>query len=454
MGLHRASRRCIIVEPNMRRRIVYIIVAIIVIAALAFAAYWFFFRNQGAPVPAGGTTGSLPSVGTQGGSSASETAGGSTGGTAGTAGTGNTVVGAGNIGVFSPGNAPNTASPFGLISNEPTLAYFDDAQNNVTIVEPSGKIASILNGQPTFLNSTAIQDVISAGFSHDGTKVVVSFGDPTNPQTSIFTVATKSWTPLPGGIISPVWSPVDGRIAYLTENSGGGETLSSLDTANAKAKPVSLATLHLADVTIAWPSSNQIVIADKPSSYESGSVLLFNIAKRTVDQPFGGGAGLDTVWSNNTSSDALVFTAGAAEHGGTLALWNPAVGSMQNLVFLTLPSKCIFNNETGSSSAPAGSASSTLVSTSTAPMPYTAFYCGIPQDQNVLAGQALPDAYDQMALFTTDSFFKVRADNGATQNLYTPPIAVDATNLHVFNNILFMINRYDQKLYALSLGGS
>lgn len=67
--------------------------------------------------------------------------------------------------------------------------------------------------------------------------------------------------------------------------------------------------------------------------------------------------------------------------------------------------------------------------------------------------QPLPDAYGQEALFTEDAFFKVRADTGATRNLFVPTIPIDGTGLRVFNNTLFFVNRYDQKLYALSLGG-
>ncbi len=428
----------------MRRRILYIILVIVVVIIVVALLYWFFFqRNRGlGTAPSNGTAGSLPAVGTQG---APGTSNGAASGSS-----------AGNIGIASAGEVASGTTRFGLISNEPTFAYFVDAKNNVTIVEPDGKIASILNGEPTFLNSIAINNIIAASFSFDGAEVVVNFGDPANPQTSLFDVAAKSWLPLTAGILSPAWSPADERIAYLKTNTDGSETLFTLDASKTNARPVALATLHLADVTLAWPSKNQIVIADKASSYETGSLVVFNIAEKTFAHPLDGAAGLDTIWSNNTSPDALVFTAGAAERGGTLALWNPAIG-LTNLNFLTLPEKCVFNNEVVTSTAAALGASSTAASTAnattTVATPSLAFYCAIPEDQGTLAMQPLPDAYGQEALFTEDAFFKVRADTGATRNLFVPTIPIDGTGLRVFNNTLFFVNRYDQKLYALSLGG-
>ena len=187
------------------RRYLYIILAVVVVLVAGAVVYFIFF-NQAQPVPgATGTPGALPAGGTQNG-------------TVGTLPSGGIAT-----------STPSASAKFGVVSGEPVFAYFVDTQNDVVIVEPDGTIARITDGQPTSLSSSKIDNLITAGFSRDGTRVLVNFGNSANPQTSIFDLAVKAWMPLAVGILSPVWSPNDHRIAYLKANTGGGETLATLD---------------------------------------------------------------------------------------------------------------------------------------------------------------------------------------------------------------------------------
>ncbi len=417
----------------MRRTIIYIIVAIVILAVISTLAFLFFSPKNTAVVTPGGSTGTLPNPGTLPGTNVGNANG-----------SGNLPSGGNN------GIGTGTATKFGITSNEPVLNYFVDAQNNLTIVEPNGKIARITNGEAAFLSSAEIASVISAGFSYDGTKIFVNFGDPANPQTSIFDSATKAWTPLVVGIISPTWSPSDYRLAYLKANADGTESLATLDASRPTAKPVVLFSPNIQDVTIVWPTKNQIVFRDKPSGYVQGSVWSYNPQKQTIAQPVPAGYGLETLWSNATNSVGLAFSGSGGGRGGSLALINPATANSQNLNFLTLPSKCAFNYE------PIPTPSSTPVSTSTktksiAPTTYLALYCATPQNQSGLASGPLPDSYEQMAYFTSDAFYKINTDTGAQETILAPLQSMDATSLKLFTNTLFFVNRYDQKLYAISL---
>ena len=406
----------------MKRSI--IIIAVVIVVIFAGAAFWFFIlRNQSAAPATAGTSaagGALPTAGTQTG------AGGGTG--AGGALPSSTVL-----------SGSGLTTQFGIVSDEPVLDYFIDAQNNTTVVEPDGKIATIANGQATFLSSITIQGMLTAGFSHDGAKILVNFGDPANPQTSIFNLTTKAWTPLALGIISPVWSPSDNRIAYLKQNTDGGESLTTLDVSKTTNKPVVLLTLNMEDLTVAWPNKAQVVLSDKPSAYSQGSIWLFDLQKKTLSQPIPAQYGLAAAWSNTTSTAELSFsTAAFGRSGGTLSLMNPAgAAPTQTLSFLTLPSKCAFNY--------VGVAASSS-------LPYLTLYCAVPGDQSKLSNAKLPDDYDQMALVTADVFYRVNAATGAMDTVFAPTQGVDATDLRVVNHILFFVNRYDQKLYAISLG--
>ncbi len=417
----------------MRRRIIYIIIAVVVIVIAVVVAYWFFFSQQSAPAQSG-SSGTLPEAGLQ---TSSPGAGGASGGIA---------------SYPTGGGTTSSAVSFGVISDEPVLDYFVDAQNNVTVVEPDGKIASVVNSQATFLSSTQIQGLIRAAFSFDGKKILVNFGDPSNPQTSVFDLATKAWTPLAVGIVSPAWSPTDYRIAYLKTDPGGTQTLTTVDAAKASSRPAALLTLHTQDLSLVWPNKDQMVLSDKPSALETGSAWLFTPTKGTLTEPIPPQNGFEAIWSATTSSAALVFGSGAAARGGTLLLWNPVTDALRGLAFLTLPPKCAFHYEVPPAAASTAATSTSTASSTPAATNYLALYCGVPQNTNKFNISTLPDAYLQMGLFTSDSFYKVNTENGSLHVLFSPPQSMDAINLKIINSTLFFVNRYDQKLYALSLG--
>ena len=407
----------------MRSKIILyagIVVAVIVVGALV---WYFVFSGSGGTTTTTqtGQTGTLPSAGNQ-------TGAGTNGGTASGGGASSSA------GTSVTQGLPNGSASFGILSNEPVFDYFVDAQNNVTVVEPNGEIARIANGQPTFLSSNPVQSVLSAGFSYDGSKAFVSFGDPANPQTSIFDIATQAWTPLPVGILSPVWSPVDHRLAYMT-NANGALNVFTLDPTKASNKPVAVTSVTATDLALSWPNKNDLILSDKPSIYADGSIWLYDLTKKTLTNEVYAQFGVESVWSNATTTTGLVLSSLNYGRNGSLALMNSASSSSQPLTLNTLPSKCAFGPQVGTSSP------ATL-----------ALYCAVPANASFLSA-ALPDDYQKMVLFTADDFYKIDLSSGATSNLLTPVGSIDGSDLKVLNKILFFVNRYDNKLYAISLSG-
>lgn len=413
----------------------FLYISLIVIVVLVAAVFFLLQRNQpAAPASPGNTTGSLPQTGTPN----SNNNGGGTAGS-GTA-QGNTTSGSPTVG------GAGTSAKFGVVSNEPVLDYFVDAQNNVVALEPDGKMALVTNGQASDLDSAAVQNLIEGALSHDGKKAFVNYGDPGNPQMSVFDVAGKTWTPLATGMLGPVWSPADYRIAYFMQNKDGTESIMTLDASKATNKPVALITLNIGDAVLSWPSRNQLVIADKPSAYTQGSAWIFDLSKKTLTPEAIGVFGLETGWSNATSTVGLLFESGG--HGGTLSLLNPSTGSTQALSLSTLPSKCLFTLLASASSTSSTSASSTKGQ----PVPalHSALYCAVPQG-GLFANARLPEDYEEMALFTTDAFYSIDLVTGDVNQFFSPTGGFDAQNLKLFNGVLFFTNRYDQKLYAITL---
>lgn len=432
------------------RRVLIVLIIVIAAAALGFGAWWLLSQNQQTQTPPAGTTGSLPEVGTQG----TGTGAGGTG--SGTSGAGSTVIGS-----FTPGSASGTTNggaaaaikSFGVAYAGPTANYFVDARNNIIIVGPDGTITEVTAGASSTLSSTPIANFIGATFSYDGKKVLVSFGDPANPQSSIFDVATKSWTPLPTGIVSPQFAPSDYRIAYLT--NGTTTSLFTLDTVNPKKAATLLLTSYLQDLTLSWIAPTQMVLAGRPGTYEPTNILLFDTAKSTLTPIVYEGMGAESIWtgpSGSTPTLGLVFMKSGS--GYSLRLANATGSALQTMNFLTLPSKCGFSIEPGAlPPAPTSTATSTsnatgkMIVAPTVPM----LYCGIPRDASGFTAAHLPDDYDQMALFTVDDLYRVNIVTGTTTALLADASqSFDIFKPKWFAGSVFFINRYNQELYGLT----
>lgn len=398
------------------KRIILILIIIVVAIIIAVGAYFLFFATKPATTQTG-STGTLPSTGTQ-------TVGTSGGTTAGTAG--NTI-----------------GTNFGVISNNAVLDYSVSAANVVTAIQPDGEVVQVSGGTATTISALQVQNILSASFSYDGKKILVSAGDPTAPQVSVFDVATKVWSPLGTDWQSAVWSPTDYRVAYRKDNANGTETFATVNAASPKTAPTVLVTLHAQDLAIAWPTKNQLALSTRPSGIVDGSALLFNISTSALTPIVSETPGLAAIWDGITAANkapsipfGLQFTAGTAGLGGYLTLIDASGNSLQQIKFLTLPSKCAF-----AAQAATGATSS---------VPY--LFCAVPRDQSDLAYNHLPDDYNQLALFTVDNLYRINLQNGAINTVFDDATqSLDVSDVKLFNNILFFVNRYDNKLYAISL---
>src|SRR5581483_1791430 len=157
-----------------------LLIGLLALLAALVAGFYFLFLAPSTKAPA---TGGSPSA---------------------SAGTAGTLPSAGNqynpaSGAAAAAATPSLAKSLGLIATDPVLNYAVTAGNVVNAIEPDGKIIQVTNGQMTVVSTLALSGIIRADFSYDGMKVLVNFGGPTNPQTSVFDVATKAWTPMPAG---------------------------------------------------------------------------------------------------------------------------------------------------------------------------------------------------------------------------------------------------------------
>ncbi|HUZ92370.1 MAG TPA: hypothetical protein VNG29_00020 [Candidatus Paceibacterota bacterium] len=419
------------------KRFLIIFIGIAAVALLALLGYYFYSKNA-APAASnpGSTTGGLPNPGNQNNPQQSSSPSGIPG---------------------SPVAAPAyTGQKFGVVAQNQVLAYYVDPQNNAFLVQPDGQVFEVANGTASALGSSTIPNLISAGFSHDGEKILGISGNPSDPQISVFTSSTSAWQPLAQGILSPVWSPINYQIAYLAP-ANGAVTLTTIDLSNPKARPVSFITLHAQDLALRWVSANQIILSEKTGAASTGSTWSYDLKKKVLSELVSEQSGLDTAWSGPAAS-GLVFEGSENGIGGRLTLVGASGSPLENLSFLTLPEKCAFDTElVPAASSTEVAASSTAKSGTKIPLAptstlVTSLYCGIPRDAQKLQTSALPDDYLMRSFFTADDLYKVDLASGNTSQIFADQNqTLDTTDLSVANQTLFFVNRIDQRLYAVSL---
>ena len=402
------------------KNFLYILIAIAIIAIIAFIVYQFIPRGSGTLTTGTSQTGSLPSVASGQFPSSSQ------------------PTQAAPVATFNANGANASSSQFGIISNDPALDYFVDAANTVVLIKTDGAIESIANGKTSVIGSSTISNVVSAAFSYDGKKVLETSRVGTTTQASVLDLTSQIWTRLPDGMQSPVWSPTNYQIAYLAPSTSGSETLMTIDEGAAtNTKPFSIIPFNMEDLLLQWPNGNTIAISDRPSAYTTGSIWLLNIPSKTLSSVVYENLGAESLW--DASGSALIFSAGSDNAGGQLVFRN-ASSSEKTLSFSTLPSKCTFN-----SPVTAGIMNPSLT-----------IYCAVPSDQGTFSIARLPDEYDQNIYFTNDDFYSIDSGTGLLTKIFSSSAInqnIDAKNMKVFNNVLFFVDRYDQKLYALSLKG-
>ena len=412
------------------KRYIYIILGIIVIAAIAIAIIFYLKNPSSSSSLFGfGSSGSLPQTGTQGSSTGQQSGVNGSQNTSSTNSTSSNTAAQGRL-----------VQTFGIVADGPILDYFVDAQNTITAIRPDGTVIVVSDGASSTISSTTINNIIAASFSYDGKKILVSSGDSNSPQTNIFTIASKTWTSIPQGLQSPQWSPSTYQIAYLSQSASGMLSLSTIDTSNLKKASTLLLSLHATDLSLQWINKTQFILADKPTSNVVESTWIFDSSKNTVTPIVYETAGVESMWGKvATGTLGLVFE--STGQNSSLKLVTPSGTTYHALTLLTLPSKCAFSTGT----VPAASSSITS----------SYLYCGVPANSDTLSSAQLPDDYNMMSFFTSDTITRVNTLTGEEDILWNDPTQnIDATDLKFFNNALFFVNRYDLKLYALTLTSS
>jgi hypothetical protein len=182
-------------------------------------------------------------------------------------------------------------------------------------MKPDGTVESIANGKTSVISTTTFQNIVNTTFSYDGKKILVAVRNGTTTQSSVFDLTSKLWVRLPDGMQSSVWSPINYQIAYLAPSNSGTEAVTTIDAGTVNAKPITVASLAMEDMSLQWPSKNTLIISDRPSAFTTGSIWLFNISAKIISSVVFENFGSESLWS--ASGSAIIFSAGPSNAGAS-----------------------------------------------------------------------------------------------------------------------------------------
>lgn len=333
----------------------------------------------------------------------------------------------------------------GIVADKPVLNYFVDSQNNVVIVQPDGQIVEVSAAQATVISSQVVADLREAIFSHDGKMVLAIFGNALNPQVSLFDVAGRSWKPLDLKIQTAAWSPSNYQIVYAS-STGDASLITTLNLGDEKAKPQTLLSLRIEDVRITWPEPNKLIFATRASGLALGSLLSYDISKKIITPVILDQSGLQFLWSPS-SSEHLVFVAGARGYGGGISSVDSLGNSLGNIGLFTLPSKC----GAKTSLVPQTISNSTSTTSTITSSPQGMVVCGAPKNYAYATGQIMPDSYEQKEFFTYDDIYEINLRTGESTRIFSPQLSIDVSRVTSKNDLTFFVNRLNERLYVLSL---
>lgn len=309
----------------------------------------------------------------------------------------------------------------GLLYDKPIVDYFIKQNGEVIIVDEAGKIIKLVSGQEEVINESASPPK-NALFTNDGSKIVFIFPN----LISIFDLTTKNWRQISEEIIEVALSPKN-ELAYLKKDG----SIFKLDITKDNFTPQKIIQINNLDSYLLWKNDKELFIVSRPSSLNVGIVLLLNTKNKDLSLIYEL-PGLSFSWDSKFDN-GLLFSADQLGRGGKIFWVNKDFQNIR-LSFITIPSKCIFGEKLSNSTT------SELV-----------LICGIPQDQSLLKDKILLDDWLSYDLYTEDDIYQINLKEGFIEPILINQQGLDIDQVKLYKNGLSFINRFDKKLYFISL---
>ncbi len=318
------------------------------------------------------------------------------------------------------------AVPKPLTSDRVFDYWLNTTNNSLYYVAEDGSINQLdASGNSAALGSQTIGQLSEVRPSPDGSKILVGFGFPQSPTFAVYTMSTKSWLSLPGGVVSAAWDPASSnRLLYL-KDSGSASQLAYFTLSDQKTKIVG--SFAQKDLSLEWIIPSVVYFEQRPANSAAGSLWSYNLTSGAVKVLVREEAGLDLRWGNG-GKNAVKWSAGG------LRVIDQNNKTLSGIPLLTLASKCAFDS--------------------------LRIYCAAPANQASVGADTLPDNYLKKTLYTNDDIYIVSLLGlGTRTELLTiknfdalaSGVAIKAERPKIFGGKFYFINEFDRRLYSLDL---
>lgn len=298
----------------------------------------------------------------------------------------------------------------------------------VYYITPSGVIWTAKKGADIKISDNTMSAINEVFVAPGGKKILVSFGDPNNPQWGIFDVIDKVWRPLPNDIKNAAWGIDDSQLLVVTKN--GQKT--PLSFANIQKTPpeykMIVSDFELNDVWLKFEAPQNIYITEKASFLYPSHVWRLDTKTLTFDLIIPAENGLWVNWDRE-NKNGFMFS----PKNNDLFLSTTELSNSRVAPFITFPEKCDTNTQ------------NKLV------------YCFVPENiawENTTS-ISFPDDYFKKKFYTVDNILTLDTNTHELGIVFNSSLSsikeVDAVNPEINNNTVYFLNRYDEKVYSLEL---
>ena len=313
-------------------------------------------------------------------------------------------------------------SPVGVTDESPTVLrqVFQNPAINYWLgyyIDFEGNIIKVGGSEEEVVGRVNAAPILSVLPSQSGIEAVVAFGNPHNPQFSVFNASTTEWRPLGPETRAIAWSPDGLRLASIESING----VTSIFTSGANGnKGNKIMDISLVDVGLEWIYENKILITEKPSALLTGSIWVIDVKNKTI-QLAAEAKGLILKQHQNKGIMFSVVDGFPLIELKTTDKDLPTI----RLPFITLPEKCTIGD--------------------------TNLYCAAPV--NITDKILLPDDYLKKKFYSDDVIYEYALDKKSIRTIFrlSQDSAIDAINLKIIGDKLFFINRYDNYVYSIDL---
>lgn len=323
----------------------------------------------------------------------------------------------------SPEPQGSDASAFRAVSDQEAVGYFVDTRANssssgaVFYVTEDGAIFKVSSGEDERI-AEGLPSPVRAVSSVNGRSVLVESGAPHALQFTVFYPDDRRMQALPASV-SAALSPDGLRVAYWGTNGD----ISLRDLFGSRPKTIKLTTFLHYDMSLIWPRTNTLAFLTHPSARVAGELWEFDVIAKTL-RFIDSGEGLMNAWSSDGTTQ-LRFVARSGEKGFTTQFLDPK-GVSRATILATFPSKCATSADH--------------------------IYCAVAGGYTPPRSSFTLDDYLQRSVYARDSLYVFQPSLESSRALLAPPdVPLDAILLRIAQNTLFFINRYDGRVYALTL---